>query len=228
MKKTIAAITAVLLLLTCAAGLAESAGSGAQTIRSADGNFSLSYELPEGTELLSGSWTDPHIYVANIRGTDGMYYYLSVVGEPDDQDPETVPVTYNEENGYTDDFLKSQGEEICTRNGFSNYSVSILSTDYGTKLIVIRVNDADVPQVYVMTCWNDYEIGLTAMLKQEDGTYGLISNAQMDTIIHFLSELWMADQAPVADETPDAAEAPEAGDAPDPGDAPDAGEASDA
>ena len=98
MKKLIALLLTLALALGCAAAFGEAAVS---TVTSVDGSFSISFQLPEGTELLSGAWDEAgDLYQANLKGQNGLFYYLAVAAPvaAEGEEGETTPVTFNEDN----------------------------------------------------------------------------------------------------------------------------------
>lgn len=190
MKKLIALLMTAILALGCAAALAE---EGTTTIESADGAFSISFQLPEDVRLLSGNWVDDSIYMANLAGADGLYFYLSVAAPLQDAEEdaeETAPVTFNEENGYTDEFLKDMIDDLYADDGVS-YDKGVQTTAHGTKLAVVRFNDPESPSVYIFSKWQGYEIGVTVALLNDDGIYQPINDDQVQKVVDFLSEVWM-------------------------------------
>ncbi len=201
MKKLIALLLAAVMALGCAACFAE--GAPSTTIESADGTFRISMQLPENAELLSGSWSeDGMLYQANIKGSDNLYYYMAVAApEAETEDSEEVSyVTYSEEFGYTDDYLKSMLDELFSDDS-DNYDKGVSTTAYGTKLAVIRFNDAEAPSAYIFTMWKGYEIGVTVVNLDPDGTYRAVTDDQVQRVTDFLSEIWMKNkdaEAPAA------------------------------
>ena len=199
MKKLIALLLTAVLALGCAAAFAD------ETIKSSDGNFSVSFQLPEGTTMLSGEWSeDGSIYQANIQGKDHLYFYLAVAApaKTGEESEETSVVTYNAENGYTDEYIKEMVTELFADDS-SDLEIGVQTTAYGTKLAVIRFNDLEAPSLYVFSVWQGYEIGLSAFhVDGEDATMRPITDEQVQQVVDFLSEVWMtvdeAAEAPAA------------------------------
>ena len=189
MKKLIALLLSAMLALGCASAFAE-----ATVIESSNGQFTVSFQLPEGVELLSGEWeADGSMYRANIRGTEGLYFYMAVAapraGEGD-EDEETAPVTYNEESGYTDEYIKSMLDDMFADDS-DNYDKGVQTTAYGTKLAVIRFNDPEAPYAYIFSVWNGYEVGVTVTCVDADGLFRAVTDDQVQRVTDFLSEVWM-------------------------------------
>ena len=191
MKKLITMLLAAVMALGCAACFAE--GVSATTIESADGTFKISMQLPESAELLSGNWSsDGMLYQANIKGSDNLYYYMAVAApETESEHAEEVSyVTYSEEFGITDDYLKGMIDELFADDS-DNYDKGVSTTAYGTKLAVVRFNDAEAPSAYIFTMWKGYEIGVTVMNVDSDGNFRPITDDQVQRVTDFLSEVWM-------------------------------------
>ena len=196
MKKLIALLLAAMMLCGCAA-IAEEA-TATDVVTTADGNFQLSYQIPEGVKLISGEWVDETMYMANLEGPDGLYFYFSVAVPTPDENAEsaeeTAPVTFNEENGYTDEYLKQMMTELYS-DDYDSFDTGVKTTAYGTKLAVVRFNDPDSPSAYVFSIWNGYEVGLTLVSVGADGTYNAITEDQLNKVVDFVSEVWMFEKA---------------------------------
>lgn len=191
MKKLIAMLLAAVMALGCAACLAEEAP--ATTIESADGSFKITMQLPEDTEMLSGDWyEDGKMYQANIKGSENLYYYMAIAApEAAGENADDVSyVTYSEEFGYTDEYLKNMIDELFADDS-NNYDKGISTTAYGTKLAVVRFNDPEAPFAYFFTMWEGYEIGVTVVNMESDGTCRQITDDQVQRVVDFLSEVWM-------------------------------------
>ena len=189
MKKLIAMLITFTLALGCAAACGEGTVS---TVSSMDGAFSISFQLPEGTELLSGEWNEAgDLYQAYLKGKDGLSFYLAVASpaDPEEDEGETAPVTFNEDNGYTDEYIRSLIDDLYADEG--NYDAGVRTTAHGTKLAVVRFNDPEAPLAYIFSVWNDYEIGVTVTSMADDGTYRQITDDQVQELVDFLSEVWM-------------------------------------
>ena len=200
MKKLIALLLTLALALGCAAAFGEGALS---TVTSVDGSFSISFQLPEGTELLSGAWDDSgDLYQANLKGQNGLFYYLAVAAPvaAEGEEGETAPVTFNEDNGYTDEYMLSMINDLYADDG--KFDAGIQTTAYGTKLAVVRFTDPEAPSAYIFSKWNDYEIGVNVFSVDADGAYRQITDEQVQHVVDFLSEVWMSNtdevQAPAA------------------------------
>ncbi len=192
MKKLIALMIALMMAAGCAFAAAENSET---RISSSDGAFSISFQLPEGVTMISGDWTaDGTLYQANLQGRDGLYFYLAVAAPvpAEDEDAEEIaPVTYNEENGYTDEFMKSMLAELFDDHA-EYFDIDVLTTAYGTKLGIIRINDEEAPSTYIMSVWQGYEIGVTVMnVDATTGEYRAVTDEQVQRVVDFLSEVWM-------------------------------------
>lgn len=189
MKKLIALLLAAVMAFCCAASLAETAET---TIESTDGSFLVSFRLPEGAEFVSGEWNeDLSMYQANIQGADGLSFYLAVAAPAaDETSEETSLITFNEENGYTDEHIKSMLDDLYS-DEYDSYDKGVRTTAYGTKLAVVRFNDPEAPSAYVFSVWHGYEVGLTVYSMDEESNLKPITDDQVQKVVDFLSEVWM-------------------------------------
>ena len=193
MKKLIALLLAALMTLSCTAVLAEETA-----ITSADGVFSVSFQLPEGVEMISGEWIDDTIYQANLKDADGLYIYLAVSAPATteaEEGEETAPVTYNEENGYTDSYIVDMVNELF-KDDSDALETGVRTTAHGTKLALVHFNDESAPSAYIFTTWQGYEIGLTLVSMDAEQKYVPVTDEQIDKVVAFLSEMWMNEKKP--------------------------------
>ena len=132
------------------------------------------------------------LYQANLKGQNGLYFYIAVAAPSADEsgDEETVPVTYNEESGYTDEYVKAMLDELYSDDS-DNYDTGVRTTAYGSKLAVVRFNDPEAPYAYIFSTWNGYEVGVTVTSVNENGTFAQITDDQVEHVVNFLSEVWM-------------------------------------
>lgn len=192
MKKLIALLLAAVLLLGCTAAIAEEI-----RIESEDGVFTLSFQLPEGAEMLSGEWIDSTRYLANLKAGDDLYFYLAVsapAAEETENAEELSPVTYNEENGYTDAYMEEMLRGLYADDS-DDFELGVKTTAYGTKLAIVRFNDLSAPSAYVFTVWNDFEVGLTVASIDAEEHFHPITDEQLEKVVDFVSELWMTKPA---------------------------------
>ncbi len=194
MKKLIALALTAIMILGCVSALAEEAVSTVEPIivKNSEGNYEVSFQLPEGGEVMGQTATE-NTYMASIKGLNGLNMFLSVYRMEDSGDEDVPPLTYNLENGYDDEKLAEIANTIVP--DFDDAEMAYLTTAYGTRLIVVRVNDPESPFAYMFTVWNNYEIGLTLEKVSEEGRFQQINDAQLDEAVAFMSELWMKDKA---------------------------------
>ena len=200
MKKVISLLLAALMVMGCAAA------SAAVVVNNA-GPFPISFELKEGSEVVFDGWSEvlgANMYQASIKGSDGLFFYFSVSApveiEADaSEEVSTEPVTYNEANGYTDELIKAQLKDAFSAE-FDSFDVDVLTTGYGTKLAVVQFNDAESPYVYMYTIYKGYEVGLTAISQDENGNYKPVTDAQLQNVLDFVTELWMGAEAKYVDQ----------------------------
>lgn len=194
MKKLTALLLAAVMLLGCVSAFAEETAAAPLIEKNTEGNYEVSFQVPEGFEV-AYSKGEEDSYAATLRSTDGLVLGLSVVRFATDaqSDKELGTATYNEENGYTDEYLKEMAADLYG-DTFDDYEVAVKATAYGTKLIIARFNDPESPYAYMHTVWNNYEIGLTVANVDADGKYNPVTDEQIDTSVAFISELWMAEK----------------------------------
>ncbi len=206
-KKTLALLLAAMMLLGCAA-LAEEAAGEEHIIQSGDGQFSVTFLLPPASEVISGEWLSPSLYLSNIRSSNGLYICLTVSdlngAEESAAGDDTSPVTYNEANGFTDEYLLQMIDELYA-DDFTGYEKSVAVTAYGTKLAVMRVNDPGYPYAYLFTIWNNYEIGLSLFHVDKNGRYQPVTDDQITQVVNFTSELWIYSSLSLTDDSGDSA-----------------------
>ncbi len=194
MKKLIALALVAIMALGCVSAFAEEAATAAEPVivKNSDGNYEVSFQLPENGELVA-QLASENSYSASIAGKDGLNMYLSVYKMEESGDADIPEVTFNEENGYTDEVLAKIVDTLFA--DFDDKEAAYLATAYGTKLVVVRINDQESPFVYMYTIWKNYEIGLTLENVTAEGKFQLITDAQLDEAVAFMSELWMKDKA---------------------------------
>ncbi len=150
--------------------------------------------MPEGFEVAYSKGEEDY-YAATLTSSKGLVLGLSVVRVASDaqNEEELGTATYNEENGYTDEFLKEMAASLYG-DTFDDYETAVKATAYGTKLIIVRYNDPESPYAYMHTVWNNYEIGLTVANVDENGKYNPVTDEQIDLSVAFISELWMSEK----------------------------------
>ncbi len=195
MKKLITLLLAAAMLLGCVCAFAEETVAEPLIEKNSEGNYEVSFQVPEGFEV-AYSKGEEDVYVATIKSAEGVVLGLSVIKYAVNEQGETElgNVTYKEENGYTDEFLKEMAASLYS-DTFDDYEVAVKTTAYGTKLIVVRFNDPESPYAYMHTVWNNYEIGLTVANVDANGKYNPVTDEQIDASVAFISELWMSEKA---------------------------------
>jgi len=186
MKKFAAIILAAALAALCAIGLADNTLT--TTVTNSLGSFEVSFDLLEGSEVISEGWTEGSLYQANIKIKDHEYLYLAIDGSNatagEDGD------TFDEKHGYTDEFLLSRIDELYG-DEYDSYEKVVVSTTHGTKIAVLRVNDPEEPMAYAWSKWNNFEIGMTLTNVNDEGEFQPITDEQLENVIAFTSEVWM-------------------------------------
>ncbi len=191
MKKLMALLLAAVMVLGCAGVFAEEASKTLTIKENKDGAFNVSFQMPEGATLVYEDVVD-NLYSASISMKDGLGMYLSVSRDMvvADLDEETGLTTFNEENGYTDEYLKAMMTEYYA-DVYDDIETGVKTTAYGTKLAVARLNDPEAPFAYIITYWKGYEIGMTLINTDEKYNFYPITDEQINLAVDFLSELWM-------------------------------------
>ena len=200
MKKIVSLLLAGLMLMLCAAGLAENVVTTQFT--SGSDKFDVSFTLPEGAQVLKGQWMEGNLYQANIQLKKGEYLYMAVDGSAAGTEEGTV--TYNEQNGYTDEKLLGMIDSLYG-DEYDNYDKQIVTTTYGTKICVIRANDEESPMAYAWSVWHGFEIGFTLLNVGEDGKYLPITDEQIQNMTAFAGEVWMHMNITEGEQAPEAA-----------------------
>ena len=186
MKKCASLILAGIMLLLCAAGLAENAVS--TQITSEGKTFNVSFDLPEGAKVLSSDWKEGNLFQAHIRLKEGEYLYMAVDGSGIGGEGEGA--TYNAEYGYTDEDILSMIDDLYGPE-YDSYDKQVVTTTYGTKIAVVRANDEVAPMAYAWSRWNNFEIGITLVNIDPDGKFLKVSDEQIQNMTAFASEVWM-------------------------------------
>lgn len=209
MKKLISLILAVMMLAAVSVSFAEN--SLTNQIGDGEKKFNVTFQLPEGATVLSEGWTEGMLYQANIQLKENEYLYMSIDGSEASEDGSAL--TYNEANGWTDDKMLELIDNLFGDGEYEDYEKRVVSTAYGTKIAMIRVNDEEEPMAYAWTRWNGFEIGLTLTNVGEDGDFAPVTDEQIENMVAFASEVWMhmnvseanaeATEAPAAELTPE-------------------------
>ena len=173
MKKTLAILLCLVMLLGCAA--AETAEKTYLTTVDMNGAFQLQGTLPEGyeTEVIESTGAS---YVAKFRADD-------------DRPVLTLSIAYNEL--YSDIFRMNDldAEALAViENTFraeDDVDISYTETAYGTRLMVIKETEDTVNYVDFYSVYLGYEIEIAVVAQNETG----LSDEQIRMAVDFLSDL---------------------------------------
>ena len=175
MKKTLAILLILSLLLGCSAAVAETAEKTYLATVDMNGAFQLQCSLPEGYEIQEIESTGA-AYVALFKA-DGNRPLLTLsiafnelysnVARMNDLDAEALALI--EESFKAEDDVK----------------ISYTETAYGTKLMMIQEADGSVDYVDFYSVYLGYEIEIVVAAQDENG----LTDAQIQMVIDFLSNL---------------------------------------
>ena len=175
MKKMLAILLSLVMLLSCAAAAAETAEKTYLATVDMNGEFQLQCALPEGykaEEVESTSAT----YIAKFTA-DG------------DRPTLRLSIAYNE---LYSDFFRMNDLDADTLAAIENtfrtedtVDISYTETAYGTKLMVIKETEDTVDYVDFYSVYLGYEIEIVIIAQNEAG----LSDEQIQMAVDFLSDL---------------------------------------
>ncbi len=175
MKKTLAILLTLALLLGCAAAVAETAEKTYLATVDMNGAFQLQCTLPEAYEI------------QEIESTGASYIALFMADES--RPLLTLSIAYNEL--YSDVFRMNDldAEDLALiEDSFKaedDVKISYTETSYGTKLMMIQEADGSVDYVDFYSVYLGYEIEIVVVAQDENG----LTDAQIQMVVDFLSEL---------------------------------------
>ena len=184
MKKTLAILLCLALLLGCAAAVAETAEKTHLATVDMNGAFQLQCTLPEAYEI------------QEIESTGASYIALFMADES--RPLLTLSIAYNEL--YSDVFRMNDldAEDLALiEDSFKaedDVKISYTETSYGTKLMMIQEADGSVDYVDFYSVYLGYEIEIVVVAQDENG----LTDAQIQMVVDFLSNL---DFVPLEDES---------------------------
>lgn len=196
MKKTIAVLLCLMMLLSCAA-MAEAPATEKESMGavSVNGAFELKCAIPEG-------------YALNVLTNESDNVFATVSSEADEKPMIFISIAYNDMY-YGVERLNDLDEEaiaVITDTFMEDDTVEIskMTTAYGTDLLVIKENRDDTDYVDFYTVYKGYEIELvlTHVTPAEPGKedeFTPVTDEEIQMAVQFLSDL---------DFVPETAEAP--------------------
>lgn len=175
MKKTLAILLGLALLLGCAAACAENAERTYLATVDVNRAFQLQCSLPEGYEI------------QEIESTSASYVALFAA---DDTRPLlTLSIAYNE---LYSDVARMNDLDVealalieASFKAEDDVKISYTETAYGTKLMFIQEADGSVDYVDFYSIYLGYEIEIVVVAQNETG----LTDAQIQMVVDFLSEL---------------------------------------
>ena len=175
MKKTLAILLTLALLLGCAAAAAETAEKTYLATVDMNGAFGLQCTLPEGYSIVEVESTGA-TYIAMFTADNGRPLL-------------TLSIAYNEL--YSDVFRMNdlEAEALAlieeTFKAEDDVKISYTETAYGTKLMMIQEADGSVDYVDFYSVYLGYEIEIVVVAQDENG----LTDAQIQMAVDFLSDL---------------------------------------
>ncbi len=182
MKKIIATILSLALLLSCAAVLAETgekAYTGSLTI---DERFTIKWVAPEGYDVEVYSDENPGFMTAAL-----------IPGEDNPARPMmALRVAYDEQYADIARINDLSAEELAeieaTFREEDQVEITYMETNYGTKLMVVKEDFGGIDYVDFYTVYMGYTIEL--VLLETDAMEGApITDEQIAVVIQFLSDM---------------------------------------
>ena len=175
MKKLIAIMLCLALLLGCASAVAETEEKTHLAKVNMGGAFQLQCALPEGYKIEEIESTDA-TYIANFSADAGKPLLM-------------LSIAYNEM--YSDvarmNDLDAEALALIEESfrAEDEVNISYTETSYGTKLMMIQEADGSVDYVDFYSVYLGYEIEIVVVAQDENG----LTDAQIQMAVDFLSEV---------------------------------------
>ncbi len=175
MKKSLAILLCLALLLGCAAAAAETAEKTYLATVDMNGAFQLQCALPEGYEI------------EEIESTGASY--VAIFAADENRPLLTLSIAYNEL--YSDAFrmndLDAEALALIEESfqAEDDVKISYTETSYGTKLMMIQEADGSVDYVDFYSVYLGYEIEIVVVAQDKNG----LTDAQIQMVVDFLSDL---------------------------------------
>ena len=180
MKKVIALLLSLTLLLSCAAVFAENAPEKEQlgTIN-VNGEFNLKCALPEGYRVIVADAQSAHL-LATIMSDDPEKPVLILSIAFDEAYANVARM-----NDLTDEALKGLEATFTEMN---DVEISYTETAYGTKLLIAKEVGDDTDFVDILSVYKGYSIEFV-MTPNPSAKNQTLTEKQIQMCIDFLSEL---------------------------------------
>lgn len=183
MKKLLAALLCLALMMSCTAALAETAAKETIGQVNANGVFTLQCAIPEGYSVSSDTDETGNVYATIASADAGRPLMLISIG-------------FNELYAEIDRLNDLSEEELeFVKSTFAeedDVEFGTAETDYGTKLLVVTAEDEGV--VYFVdfyTIYKGYEVEFVLMCgnNEETGEPISLTDEQIRMAIQFLSDM---------------------------------------
>ena len=176
MKKTLAILLCIALLLCCAAAVAETADKTYLATVDMNGAFQLQCALPEGYEINEIESTDATYIAQFIADGDRPLLALSIAYNELYSDVPRMNDLDEEALAMIEDSFREE----------DNVDISYTETAYGTKLMVIREMEGTVNYVDFYSVYLGYEVEIVIVSQNEETG---LSDEQIQMAVDFLSNL---------------------------------------
>ncbi len=186
MKKVLASILCLALVLTSCLAAAEAGRKDDYTVVSVNGAFNIRGITPEAYQLTDINKDDTTI---------GVWFNTEDPAKPSF----VLVISFLEEYagvGRLNDLSEEEMMGLVAEDSTLNDQIDIMETDYGTKVMILRSRDPKDDFACFVTVYRGYEVGLNLFPGAEsDGT---LTDEQISLAMKFLSDL---DFVPIEDET---------------------------
>ena len=177
MKKAIAIMLCLALLLGCAAAVAETAEKTYLGTVKMRGAFTLQCALPEG------------YVIDEIESSDAAY--IAMISADENRPILVLSIAFNELYSDVERMNDLDAETLAQiEKSFQTedeVEITYTETAYGTKLMVVKEVDEQVDYVDIYSIYKGYEVEIV-VLAMDEGNVGL-TDEQIQMVIDFLSEL---------------------------------------
>ena len=175
MKKMLAILLCMAMLLCCAAAVAETAEKTYLATVDMNGAFQLQCALPEGYEINEIESTDATYIAQFIADGDRPLLALSIAYNELYSDVQRMNDLDEEALAMIENYFREE----------DNVDISYTETAYGTKLMVVKEMEDTVSYVDFYSVYLGYEIEIVVASMTEAG----LTDEQIQMAVDFLSEL---------------------------------------
>jgi len=176
MKKIIALVLGFIMLLTCAAALAEAEKISMGTLKVGKA-FDIRYsELPDGYTLTIYQQNDMTI-IANIKTEQETLPRMGLVIAFNDEWADTAKL-----NDLSDEDLQAIKDSFIEE--YESAEFDIRDTAFGTHLLTVKVPGGQDAYVYTIYLGHEIEIHLIPGTEQKE-----LTDADIERVVNFLSDM---------------------------------------